>query len=125
MHTYFVLVLVMPHSQIPSIPPSIFFLFLNHTHTHTHTHTRSLSVQLKDVQGHLYNLRNVRVQFTEPPSEPRPDSKLRILLGEAVHATTPHSGDVKAGGSVHIGNVTASGSWGQGSGYVHLLCGGG
>ena len=69
-----------------------------------------LSVQLKDVQGHLYNLRNVRVQFSEPPSEPKPDSKLRILLGEAVQAATSHSGDAKAGGSVHIGNVTAAGS---------------
>ncbi len=48
----------------------------------------------------------MRLRFSEPSSEPIPDGKLRIMLGEMVQnsTTTP-------GGSVHIGGVTAIGTY--------------
>ena len=56
------------------------------------------------MQGHLYNLRNVRLRFSEPTTEPIPDSKLRITLGETVqNSTSPPAG------AVHLGGVTAIG----------------
>ena len=45
------------------------------------------SVQLKDVQGHLYNLTNVTVRFSEPQDDPVPDSKLRMELANVVRNT--------------------------------------
>lgn len=41
-------------------------------------------VQLKDVQGHLYSLKNVHVRFSWPQTEPLPDSKLRLMLSAVV-----------------------------------------
>ena len=66
-------------------------------------------VQMKDVQGHLYTLRNVRVCFSEPPSEPVPESKLRILLGEAVQFASLQAD--RPVGSLHIGNVSVAGRY--------------
>ena len=75
-------------------------------------------MQLKDVQGHLYTIRNVCVQFSDPPDEPVPESKLRILLGEAVQSVAFNHQDDRSGGSVHIGGVSAAGRcvWGGGGG---------
>ncbi len=64
-------------------------------------------MQLKDVQGHLYNVRNVRVRFSEVSPEPIPDSKLRINLGEAVQETQD-----RVAGVVHIGDVSTMGEYG-------------
>ena len=41
-------------------------------------------MQLKDVQGHLYSLKNVHVRFSWPQTEPLPDSKLRLMLSAVV-----------------------------------------
>lgn len=61
-------------------------------------------VQLKDVQGHQYTLRNVKVRFSEPQSEPTPDTKLRIMLTNVVQNTTAGK-DKKVGPTVQIGGV--------------------
>ena len=51
--------------------------------------------QLKDVQGHQYNVHNVHVKFTPPLSEPIPDSKLRMDLGNWVKCQTREGSDEK------------------------------
>lgn len=40
--------------------------------------------QLKDTHGHQYTVRNICAKFTTPNSEPVPDTKLRIDLGNCV-----------------------------------------
>ena len=77
----------------------------------THTQVPSLPlplVQLKDVQGHPYTLRNVKVRFSEPQPEPTPDSKLRIMLSNAVQNTTAGK-DRKLGPIIQIGSVSTLG----------------
>ena len=54
------------------------------------------SVQLKDVQGHQYAVQNVHVKFSEPLSEPVPESKLRLDLGNRVK-NTPANGQEGTG----------------------------
>ena len=68
----------------------------------------SHTVQLKDVQGHLYNLINVAVRFSEPHDEPIPDAKLRMELANVVRNTASlRNGRVPA--TIEVGNIKAQG----------------
>ena len=76
-----------------SLPPSL-----------THAHV----VQLKDVQGHLYNLVNATVRFSEPQNEPIPDAKLRMELANVVrNMTSLKNGKVPS--TIEVGNIKAQG----------------
>ena len=46
-------------------------------------------VPIRDLQGHAYNAKDMRVRFSEPSLEPNSDSKIRLLLDDAVHSTEP------------------------------------
>ena len=65
-------------------------------------------VQLKDMQGHLYTARNVKVRFSEPNTDPIPDSKQRMLLSNAVQSTVTGR-DGKPEPTVKIGEVVTLG----------------
>ena len=65
------------------------------------THT----VQLKDVQGHPYTLKNIHVRFSEPQLEPMPDVKLHLLLSDVVKGTVWEGKQPL----VHYGSVTTCG----------------
>lgn len=56
------------------------------------------------------------MRFSEPPTEAAPESKLRILLGEAVQSVALRQDGGRTGGSVHIGSVSATGEGGEGEG---------
>ena len=60
------------------------------------------------MQGHLYTARNVRVLFSEPNTEPVPDSKQRMLLNNAVQNTMAGR-DGKPEATVKIGEVITLG----------------
>ena len=68
----------------------------------------SHAVQLKDVQGHLYNLTNVTVHFSQPQDEPIPDAKLRMELANVVRNTTSlRNGRVPS--TIEVGTIKAQG----------------
>ena len=60
------------------------------------------------MQGHLYTARNVRVRFSEPNTDPIPDSKQRMLLNNAVQSTVAGR-DGKPEPTVKIGEVVTLG----------------
>ena len=72
--------------------------------------TNAHVVQLKDVQGHLYNLVNATVRFSEPQNEPIPDAKLRMELANVVrNMTSLRNGKVPS--TIEVGNIKAQGKW--------------
>jgi hypothetical protein len=82
------------NSFSPSLPPSL--------------PPYTCTVQLKDVQGHLYNLINATVRFSEPQDEPIPDAKLRMELGNVVRNTASlRNGKVPS--MIEVGNIKAQG----------------
>ena len=60
------------------------------------------------MQGHSYTARNVRVRFSEPSTEPVPESKQRMILSEVVQRTVAGK-DRKLGPIVQIGKITTLG----------------
>ena len=89
------------------------YLLSVHSLAFTCSYSFSLSlshtVQLKDVQGHLYNLTNVTVRFSEPQDEPIPDAKLRMELANVVRNTTSFRNG-KMPSTIEVGSIKAQGT---------------
>ena len=94
----------------PCFFPSLLFTYKCPLHAHQllFLPTHASVVQLKDVQGHLYNLINATVRFSEPQNEPIPDAKLRMELANVVRNTTSlRNGKVPS--TIEVGNIKAQG----------------
>ena len=101
--------------------PSLYLIYMEHPHvlfspinyspilfSRSLTHTSLHTVQLRDVQGHLYNLINVAVRFSEPQDEPIPDAKLRMELANVVrNMTSLRNGRVPS--TIEVGEIKAQG----------------
>ena len=86
-----------------------FFMLINSLFSPCTCTCISHAVQLKDIQGHLYNLTNVTVWFSEPQDEPIPDAKLRMELANVVRNTTSlRNGRVPS--SIEVGTIKAQGT---------------
>ena len=70
-----------------------------------------LLVQLTDVTGHLYSIRDLRIRFSEPHPDATPKSTVDQLLVEAIRWSERGGVDFKPTGStLKINNIEISGT---------------